>query len=139
VDVATYRIVQAALTNVTRHADPATATVRLACTDRGVTVQVDDKGRGLLTRPVAAHLHRSELVSGWGAIGAARTRGARCCRSGQGADPVAGEGEDVEAGAVADAGGRAQVGAERRLAVDWRGHEVEPAARVEQAGAEAGA
>src|SRR5215831_11688007 len=57
--------------------------------------------------------------------------------AGQGADPVAGESEHVEAGAVADAGGRAQVGAERRLAVGSRGHEVEPAPGVEQAGAEA--
>src|SRR6266576_2141344 len=58
--------------------------------------------------------------------------------AGQGADTVAGEGEDVEAGPVADAVRGAQVGPERRLAVGPGGHQVEPAARAEQAGAEAG-
>jgi signal transduction histidine kinase len=46
VDVAAFRIVQEALTNVTRHAGPATATVRLSYGDRDLTVQVDDDGRG---------------------------------------------------------------------------------------------
>ena len=44
----------------------------------------------------------------------------------------------IEAGPVADAVGGAQVGAERRLTVGSRRHEVEPAARAEDAGAEAG-
>jgi signal transduction histidine kinase len=34
------------LTNVTRHAGPATATVQIAYGDRDLTVQVDDDGRG---------------------------------------------------------------------------------------------
>jgi signal transduction histidine kinase len=38
--------VQEALTNVTRHAGPATATVRVSYGDRELTVQVDDDGRG---------------------------------------------------------------------------------------------
>src|SRR5262249_9348741 len=42
VDVAAYRIVQEALTNVARHAGPATATVRIAYGEDEVTVQVDD-------------------------------------------------------------------------------------------------
>jgi signal transduction histidine kinase len=46
VDVAAFRIVQEALTNVTRHAGPATATVRVSYGDRELTVQVDDDGRG---------------------------------------------------------------------------------------------
>jgi signal transduction histidine kinase len=46
-DLAAYRIVQESLTNVTRHAGPATATVRIAYGDRDLTVQVDDDGRGL--------------------------------------------------------------------------------------------
>jgi signal transduction histidine kinase len=46
VDVAAFRIVQEALTNVTRHAGPATATVQIAYGDHDVTVQVDDDGRG---------------------------------------------------------------------------------------------
>jgi signal transduction histidine kinase len=46
VDVAAFRIVQEALTNVTRHAGPATAVVRVAYRDRELTIQVDDDGRG---------------------------------------------------------------------------------------------
>lgn len=46
VDVAAFRIVQEALTNVARHAGPATATVHIAYGDRDLTLQVDDDGRG---------------------------------------------------------------------------------------------
>ena len=46
VDVAAFRIVQEALTNVTRHSGPASATVRVAYTEDEVTVQVDDDGQG---------------------------------------------------------------------------------------------
>jgi len=46
VDVAAFRIVQEALTNVARHAGPATATVQIEYGDRDVTVQVEDDGRG---------------------------------------------------------------------------------------------
>jgi signal transduction histidine kinase len=46
VDVAAFRIVQEALTNVARHAGPATATVQIAYGQRDLTVQVDDDGRG---------------------------------------------------------------------------------------------
>lgn len=46
VDAAGYRIVQEALTNVTRHAGPGTATVRVAYGEEDLTVQVDDDGRG---------------------------------------------------------------------------------------------
>jgi signal transduction histidine kinase len=46
VDVAAFRIVQEALTNVTRHAGGATVTVRVTYGERDLTVQVDDDGRG---------------------------------------------------------------------------------------------
>ena len=46
VDAAGYRIVQEALTNVTRHAGPGTATVRVTYGEEDLTVQVDDNGRG---------------------------------------------------------------------------------------------
>jgi signal transduction histidine kinase len=46
VDLAAFRIVQEALTNVTRHAGPATATVLVAYGDGDLTVQVDDDGPG---------------------------------------------------------------------------------------------
>jgi signal transduction histidine kinase len=45
-DVAAYRIVQEALTNVTRHAGASAATVRLEYGDLDVVVQVDDNGQG---------------------------------------------------------------------------------------------
>jgi len=44
VDLAAYRIVQEALTNVLRHAGSATARVRLTYRERDLTVQVDDDG-----------------------------------------------------------------------------------------------
>jgi signal transduction histidine kinase len=47
VDLAAFRIVQEALTNVTRHAGPATATVLVAYGDQELTVQVDDDGNGV--------------------------------------------------------------------------------------------
>lgn len=50
VDVAAFRIVQEALTNVTRHAGQATATVRVSYGDRDITVEVDDDGRGPVAR-----------------------------------------------------------------------------------------
>ena len=46
VDLAAYRIVQESLTNVARHAGPATATVRLGYQAGGVSVEVLDDGRG---------------------------------------------------------------------------------------------
>jgi signal transduction histidine kinase len=46
VEAAAFRIVQEALTNVTRHAGRATVTVRVAYGDRDLTVQIEDDGRG---------------------------------------------------------------------------------------------
>jgi signal transduction histidine kinase len=46
VDVAAFRIVQEALTNVSRHAGQAMATVQIAYGERDLTVQVDDDGNG---------------------------------------------------------------------------------------------
>jgi signal transduction histidine kinase len=62
VDVAAFRIVQEALTNVTRHAGPAAATVRISYGDRDLTVQVDDDGRGVSP-------HASAPGSGQGIVG----------------------------------------------------------------------
>jgi signal transduction histidine kinase len=45
-DLTAYRIVQESLTNVTRHAGPATATVLVRYGPGDLTVQVDDDGRG---------------------------------------------------------------------------------------------
>nr|WP_052478172.1 sensor histidine kinase [Kibdelosporangium sp. MJ126-NF4]CEL16592.1 putative two-component system sensor kinase [Kibdelosporangium sp. MJ126-NF4]CTQ89057.1 putative two-component system sensor kinase [Kibdelosporangium sp. MJ126-NF4] len=46
VDLAAYRIIQEALTNVTRHASARTVTVRIHYGDKDMRVQVDDDGRG---------------------------------------------------------------------------------------------
>jgi signal transduction histidine kinase len=45
-DLAAFRIVQESLTNVTRHAGPASATVLVRYGDKDLTVQVDDNGKG---------------------------------------------------------------------------------------------
>lgn len=56
VDIAAYRIVQEALTNVSRHAGPATARVRVTyCADQ-LTVQIDDDGVGHEGVPTGAGL-----------------------------------------------------------------------------------
>lgn len=49
VDVAAFRILQEALTNVARHAGRASATVRIEYGDRELVVQVDDDGRGTVS------------------------------------------------------------------------------------------
>ncbi|MFF7245707.1 sensor histidine kinase [Embleya sp. NPDC008237] len=46
VDLAAYRIVQEALTNVTRHSGAASAVVRIEFEERRVRVRIDDEGRG---------------------------------------------------------------------------------------------
>src|SRR3989442_15881327 len=58
--------------------------------------------------------------------------------AGEGADEVPGEGEDEKAGSMADAGGGAKVSHERRLTIGSRRHEVNPPARAEDAGQQAG-
>lgn len=49
---AAYRIIQEALTNVSRHAGDATATVHLTYQSRALTVQVDDDGQAVPWQPV---------------------------------------------------------------------------------------
>ena len=56
VDQAAYRIVQEALTNITRHAGEACATVRLWYEPSGLTVQVDDDGKAAGPQPSAPGL-----------------------------------------------------------------------------------
>jgi len=55
VDQAAYRVVQEALTNVTRHAGPASASVRISYGPRSVTVRVDDDGAGSGHPPVPGY------------------------------------------------------------------------------------
>jgi len=51
---ATYRIVQESLTNVMRHAGPATVVVRLGSTPDGIDLRVEDDGRGASAAPDGA-------------------------------------------------------------------------------------
>jgi len=53
VDLAAYRIVQESLTNVLRHAGPATATVRVAYGPRELSLEVVDDGKGSAPEAVA--------------------------------------------------------------------------------------
>ncbi|HZB98325.1 MAG TPA: GAF domain-containing sensor histidine kinase, partial [Candidatus Sulfotelmatobacter sp.] len=81
VEVAAYRIMQEALTNVSRHARASACTVRLACTEspssRAITIEVTDDGVGLPETPeggVGLHSMREraaelggecEIMSSW--------------------------------------------------------------------------
>jgi signal transduction histidine kinase len=55
VDLAVYRILQEALTNVARHAQPAVATVRLTFADDELTLEVEDDGAGNGELPAAGN------------------------------------------------------------------------------------
>jgi len=59
VELAAYRIVQEALTNVRRHAGATAATVRLDYTTASLMVQVDDDGRGRSTTTTIGRDHRA--------------------------------------------------------------------------------
>jgi signal transduction histidine kinase len=69
VDQAAYRIVQEALTNVSRHAGQAHTSVRLQYSPDALTVQVDDEGQGSdgqTTGPGLGLLGMRERVSALG-------------------------------------------------------------------------
>lgn len=55
IDLAAYRVVQEALTNVLRHAGPATATVRVDYQPDRLVVVVSDTGRGAASDAVTGH------------------------------------------------------------------------------------
>ena len=55
VDQAAYRVVQEALTNVTRHAGNATASVQITYGEGRLTVRVDDDGTGSRRAPVPGY------------------------------------------------------------------------------------
>jgi signal transduction histidine kinase len=57
VELTAYRIVQEALTNVMKHAGPATAQVRLSFSPGGLEIDVTDNGRGLAARNGNSHGH----------------------------------------------------------------------------------
>ncbi len=56
VDLSAYRIVQEALTNVLKHAEPgARAEVRLSTDNHGIAIEVLDTGRGATRLPGSGH------------------------------------------------------------------------------------
>jgi signal transduction histidine kinase len=55
VDLSAFRIVQEALTNVLKHAGPATVKVAICYHPESVTVEVEDDGRGASTAPADGH------------------------------------------------------------------------------------
>jgi signal transduction histidine kinase len=63
VDIAAFRVVQEALTNVLRHAGPATASVRVTYERDGLIVEVEDDGDG------AASAAKESEGSGQGIVG----------------------------------------------------------------------
>jgi signal transduction histidine kinase len=82
VDLAAYRIVQEALTNVVRHAGGARATVRLAHGPAELVVQVDDDGGGVRSasgkgRGIVGMRERVHALGGTFAAGPRPGRGFR--------------------------------------------------------------
>ena len=81
VDLAAYRIVQEALTNVSRHAGPACASVHLHYTPGALSVQVDDDGSGAHAssgpRPVGPGLGLIGMRERAAALGGRRSAGPR--------------------------------------------------------------
>ncbi|GAA1280159.1 sensor histidine kinase [Streptomyces javensis] len=72
VDLTAYRIIQEALTNVTKHAGTGSALVHLAWNRDRVTITVADDGRGARTAPTATGPNASTVPdrpSGYGLIG----------------------------------------------------------------------
>lgn len=75
IELAIYRIVQEALTNVLKHAGPeARADVRIRADDRDVTVRIEDTGAGATRLPGSGHgiagmRERAELLGGTLAAG----------------------------------------------------------------------
>jgi signal transduction histidine kinase len=67
VDVAAYRIVQESLTNIRRHAGPATAHVDLKYRPEALEVEIADNGKGGVDQPghgIAGMLERATLAGG---------------------------------------------------------------------------
>ncbi len=69
VDLAAYRIVQEAMTNVTRHAGQAAVSVRICYGPAVLTVQVDDDGTGAHAQPPVPGLGITGMRERAGALG----------------------------------------------------------------------
>ncbi|MFC6881400.1 MULTISPECIES: sensor histidine kinase [Actinomadura] len=69
VDLTAYRIVQEALTNVTKHAGTGSAQVRLAWNRDRLTITVADDGEGTRTAPAPAASTAADRPPGYGLIG----------------------------------------------------------------------
>ncbi len=69
VDLSAFRIVQEALTNVLKHAGPATVEVAICYHPDSVTVEVEDDGRGASTAPADGHAGRRPWAGGHAGAG----------------------------------------------------------------------
>jgi signal transduction histidine kinase len=66
-ETAIFRVVQESLTNIHRHADSATTTIRLAQSGDTVSLQIEDEGRGIEPEKLSAIM--SEGIAGVGLRG----------------------------------------------------------------------
>ncbi|MFC4105096.1 sensor histidine kinase [Micromonospora zhanjiangensis] len=92
VDLAAYRVVQEALTNVLRHAGSATATVRVAYLPDALTVEVTDTGTGGRAAPVGGGGGRAAPAGGPAPAGGSGGPSSARTDEGRGSGPVAGHG-----------------------------------------------
>lgn len=54
IETALFRIVQEALTNIHRHSDSGTASIKLEKADDAIILQIEDRGKGMMLKEVAA-------------------------------------------------------------------------------------
>jgi signal transduction histidine kinase len=84
IDLSAYRIVQEALTNVRKHAGPATAEVRVRYGTLDLQIEVVDDGRGPLGRPLGSLNGNGDRADRGDGGGNGRDRGDRGCDEGRG-------------------------------------------------------
>jgi signal transduction histidine kinase len=83
VEVAAYRIGQEAISNATKHAGAQRITVRMSRTENGLTIEVDDDGKGVEadTNPrgvgLASMTERATELGGWCTNGHSPSGGTR--------------------------------------------------------------
>jgi signal transduction histidine kinase len=84
IDLSAYRIVQEALTNVRKHAGPATAEVRVRYGTLDLQIEVVDDGRGPLGRPLGSLNGNGDRADRGDGGGNGRDRRDRGCDEGRG-------------------------------------------------------
>ncbi len=64
-EIALFRTVQEALTNIHRHSGSSTARIRLSRTERSVDLEITDTGKGI----PAQRMHDDNVIAGVGIMG----------------------------------------------------------------------